>query len=109
MTRVVNVRAEACDVYIGRGSEWGNRYSHRPSRFADVVQVATREEAIERYRRDLWERIKRDDVELIYALDLLHGQTLGCYCKPASCHGDVLARAAGWAADEVRRREECGA
>ena len=26
VSRVVNVRKEECDVYIGRGSKWGNRF-----------------------------------------------------------------------------------
>ena len=28
--------------------------------------------------------------ELLDALHELKGKRLGCYCKPAACHGDVL-------------------
>jgi hypothetical protein len=29
--------------------------------------------------------------ELLAQLSELRGKTLGCYCKPEACHGDVLA------------------
>lgn len=45
-------------VYIGRGSVWQNNWSHKPSKF-NVVMVATREEAIEEYRKDLWKRLNQ--------------------------------------------------
>lgn len=38
------------DVYIGRGSQWGNPISHL-SNTEDDFKVDTREEAIEMYRR----------------------------------------------------------
>jgi hypothetical protein len=32
--------------------------------------------------------------ELVAALAELAGKTLGCWCAPRACHGDVLARLA---------------
>ena len=32
--------------------------------------------------------------ELLAALPELAGKTLGCWCAPKACHGDVLARLA---------------
>jgi hypothetical protein len=32
--------------------------------------------------------------ELMAALGEIRGKVLGCWCKPAACHGDVLARLA---------------
>ena len=87
-TAVVNARDENYDVYIGRGSIWGNPFSHRPSMF-DVVRVATREEAITKY--EVW---LRSQPQLMAKLPKLKGKILGCYCKPLACHGDVLARLA---------------
>ena len=101
VTRVVN-RREPFDVYIGRGSEWGNDWSHLPGTKAKHV-VATRDEAIECYRRHLWERIASEGTPLIEKLAELHGKTLGCYCAPKPCHGDVLAAAAEWATRELGR------
>lgn len=86
MTRVVNLSKEQYDVFIGRGSKWGNPFTHIKDKttLADVI-VDTREEAIERYREYL-----AGNQELLDCLDELEGKILGCYCKPKSCHGDIL-------------------
>lgn len=100
-TTVVNRRRSEFDVYIGRGSKWGNDFSHRPGTKALVV-VASVEEAIERFRQQLWERIQVGAVTL-EELSELRGKRLGCYCKPGPCHGDVLAAAAEWAHGQLGR------
>lgn len=86
MTRVVNLSKEPYDVFIGRGSKWGNPFTHIKDKttLADVI-VDTREEAIECYRKYL-----EGNQVLLDSLDELEGKTLGCYCKPKSCHGDIL-------------------
>lgn len=86
MTRIVNINQEDYDVFIGRGSKWGNPFTHindKPT-LADTV-VETREEAIERYREYIL-----SNQDLIDSLDELEGKVLGCYCKPKSCHGDII-------------------
>ena len=70
------------NVYIGRGSLFGNPYSHEGY---GEFQVATREEAIAKYREYLLSR-----PELMDRLKELKGKRLGCWCKPDSCHGDVI-------------------
>jgi Domain of unknown function (DUF4326) len=91
----------AGDVYIGRGSFWGNEYSHRSGTKAKYV-VATREEAVEAYRRNLWAKLNGEHREFfISKLAELHGKTLVCFCKPHACHGDVLERAAAWAVTQA--------
>ncbi len=95
-TRVVNLRREHYDVYIGRGSKWGNRWSHMTGTKAEFV-VETREEAIAKYE----EWIKTQP-ELLRDLKELKGRVLGCFCHPKPCHGDVLARMAD-ALDHVVR------
>ena len=84
--RVVHCKKEVFDVYIGRGSKWGNPYSHREGTLAQFV-VGSRKEAIEKYEGYLLsnEGLMRD-------LDELRGKVLGCWCKPKSCHGDVLLK-----------------
>ncbi|HEX8958936.1 MAG TPA: DUF4326 domain-containing protein [Solirubrobacterales bacterium] len=107
---VVHCKRSAYDVYIGRGrdlrsgepGEWGNPYSHRPSRIPGTILVASREEAIERYRRWLWEEIRSGRMPL-ERFAALHGKTLGCWCAPEPCHGEVLVAAAAWAAAQLRR------
>lgn len=44
---------------------------------------------IERYAKWLYSQ-----PELLADLDELIGKTLGCWCAPRACHGDVLARLA---------------
>ena len=84
MTKVVNKYKEPYDVYIGRGSKWGNPYSHQSNTKAEYV-VATREEAIAKYKEYLLNK-----PELLADIHELQGKTLGCFCKPKACHGDVL-------------------
>ena len=84
-TRVVHCKKAAYDVYIGRPSKWGNPFSHKPGTQAQFV-VASRDAAIAAYREWILHQ-----PELLAALPELKGHTLGCWCKPQSCHGDVLA------------------
>ena len=86
MTRVVNLNKEAYNEYIGRGSKWGNPYTHINDRatLASFI-VPTREEAIEAYRGYLL-----SNKELMDSLFELDGKVLGCFCKPKSCHGDII-------------------
>ena len=94
-TTVVHIN-EPHDIYIGRAnsrrgldqSRW-----HNPNKISPTL---TREGAINLYER--WLRIQlrigrvtREDLES------LRGKTLGCWCKPEACHGDVIA----WYADHA--------
>lgn len=87
MCRVVNKYKEEYDVYIGRGSMWGNPFK--------IGVDGTREQVIEKYRCWLWKQIKlgRITKEDLLTLD---GKRLGCFCAPKSCHGDVLVKAVEW-------------
>jgi len=95
MTTVVNIRhSTAWDVYIGRGSILGNPYTHLPLENTKAkFQVETREESIASFRSYAIERIKQDP-KFAAAIKACHGRRLGCYCKPLSCHGDVIAELA---------------
>ena len=76
-------------VRIDRRTKWGNPFR--------VGTDGDRAAVIEKYRRWLWRKIQREEVNL-YELADLDGCELGCHCHPLPCHGDVLARAAEWAA-----------
>ena len=78
-TVVVNVNKEPFDVYIGRGSLWGNPFI--------IGTHGTRDEVIKKYEEYL---LKNDD--LIVSLKKLKGKRLGCFCAPKKCHGDVLIK-----------------
>jgi hypothetical protein len=84
ITKVVNKYKEPYDIYIGRGSIWGNPFSHKEGTKA-IYKVETREEAIEKYREWILAQ-----PHLLKKIKKLKGKTLGCFCKPLKCHGDVL-------------------
>ena len=84
--RVVHCKKEEFDVYVGRGSRWGNPYSHKEGTLAEHV-VGSRSEAIQKFEEYLL-----SNEELMESLSELKGKTLGCWCKPKSCHGDILLR-----------------
>lgn len=89
LTTVVNkYHNKPYDVYIGRGSIWGNPFSHLNSTKA-TNKVETREEAIEQYAKWI-----QTQPELLTRIHELKGKTLCCFCKPKACHGDVLAELA---------------
>jgi len=96
---VVNRRTSDFDVYIGRGSRWGNDWSHVEGTQA-LFMAASREQAIQLYRERLWLQIVAGEVTLS-DLAALNGKRLGCYCKPLACHGDVLVAAAAWAVAQL--------
>ncbi len=89
MCTVVNKYREAYDVYIGRGSIWGNPFPITPEN--------GREQVIAAYRNYLWAAIKSGKITKPMLL-ALEGKKLGCFCKPKACHGDVIKAAVEWAA-----------
>ena len=84
--RVVHCKKESFTHYIGRPSQLGTPWSHRPSKVPGVVIVPTVEVAIAKFRQFATRnaRIK----SLILALP--EDAVLGCWCKPGPCHGDVI-------------------
>lgn len=90
MCQVVNKYKDSYDVYIGRGSLWGNPFPMANKSQEERLRV------ISLYREHLWNQIKSNVVtkEMLLALD---GKRLACYCAPQACHGDVLVAAVKWA------------
>ena len=86
MVKVVHCKKEKYDVYIGRPSKWGNPFTHKKGTIAKYT-VSTREEAVESYRKWITEG---EGSYLLRCLPELKDKTLGCWCHPQSCHGDVL-------------------
>jgi hypothetical protein len=82
ITKVVNIdKGGKHDIYIGRGSPWGNPY-------AIGFEGDERDDVIRKYKYDFdrgFLKSSKDD-----ALKL-KGKVLGCHCKPMACHGDVIA------------------
>ena len=82
ITHVVNKYKEPYDVYIGRGSIWGNPFT---------VQEHGRDICIQMYEQYIRERLSNEPA-LVQELLTLKGKTLGCFCKPKPCHGDILVK-----------------
>lgn len=77
---VVNKLEQPFDVYIGRGSKWGNLFVMRnPS-------DEERDRVCDLYEDYFWIS------GLQSQLKELKGRRLGCYCAPKRCHGDFLAK-----------------
>ena len=91
--RVVRIKRKGraivqdCDVYIGRSwnmggwklgkSKWFNPFTVRACGSARA--------AVAKYKVYILSR-----PDLLECLSELDGKTLGCWCAPAPCHGDVL-------------------
>lgn len=80
MTKVVNKVKEEYDVYIGRGSIFGNPY--------EIGIDGDREQVLIRYRK--WFDFMRRDPVFLSELLKLKGKRLGCFCRPEKCHGDII-------------------
>lgn len=86
------------NIYIGRKGvvfvknyEKNERYPKKDSIWANpfkVGKIYNREQCIQKYKEYIIEKIKNDPNK--YNLEELKGKRLGCWCKPESCHGDVL-------------------
>jgi hypothetical protein len=80
MIQVVHCRRQPYDVYIGRPSKWGNPFRIGPD--------GDRAEVLKMYRN--WIMLPAQERLRIAARQELRGKTLGCWCAPQTCHGDVL-------------------
>jgi len=85
-TKVVNVKKDTYDVFIGRPSIFGNPFK--------MNNESERIEVIDKYRKWLnGEMVGFRDSErqaILKELPNLKGKILGCFCYPLPCHGDVL-------------------
>ncbi|MDD9992261.1 MAG: DUF4326 domain-containing protein [Rhodospirillales bacterium] len=94
LVRLLSDGHRAGVVRIDRRTRWGNPFV--------IGRDGDRAQVIELYRRDLWRRIRAGEIAL-EDLAALNSKTLLCHCHPLPCHGDVLARAAAWAAARLGR------
>lgn len=76
--KAINRYKEKEDVYIGRGSKWGNPFV--------LGKDGTRDEVCDKYEAYFWTTNLKD------SLHELKGKKLGCFCKPQRCHGDFIAK-----------------
>ena len=85
MVRVKNINYdgfdEDTDIFIGRGSKWGNPYV--------IGKDGDRGLVIERYIAYF------ESNELIKDIGELKDKNLVCHCRPKACHGDYLLNKVG--------------
>ena len=91
--------ADSKNVYIGRpgvvfvevdGKK--ERFPKKGSNFCNPFVVGkhgSREEVIEKYKTYIQARLVAEP-SLVEELRKMKGKTLGCWCHPEACHGDVL-------------------
>ena len=84
-TRVVNLRSEPYDVYIGRAGKGKDGYFGNPL----LIGAKTRDQVIKEFDTYMRGRFAKDP-EYRKRIMELKGKTLGCFCKPLACHGDVI-------------------
>ena len=85
-TKIVNLQNSEYDVYIGRDE------NDVPSGFGNpfiIGEHGDRDAVLEKYIHYFEGRMRADPVFKQKVL-ALKGKKLGCYCKPESCHGDVI-------------------
>lgn len=97
MTRAGHVKRNRCDVYVGRGSKWGNPFILPGGAARSKYPVREVADPILAYEAHV-----RASADLINALPELRGKVLGCFCVDAStpqpehgaerCHAQVLVR-----------------
>lgn len=115
-TKAVNIRSQTHDVYVGRNrtgkppSKWGNPFPIGKTISAedlraigrtdlqhliDPKQRIDRDQSISLYRALLEARL-RDGTLTPKDFRKIYGLRLGCFCKPAPCHADLIAEYANW-------------
>jgi len=82
-------------VYIGRAGVVfidKERFPKKASPFANKFKIgksSTREDVIAQFREWFYDKIAKDK-DFKAQVEKLRGKTLGCWCKPEACHGDVI-------------------
>ncbi|HSA76263.1 MAG TPA: SAM-dependent methyltransferase [Nitrosarchaeum sp.] len=86
------------NVYIGRKGVVfvdKERFPKKDSPWANPYKVGaeyTREESIKLYEKYIVNELDKGEKITVKDLLALKGKTLGCWCKPEPCHGDVLVK-----------------
>lgn len=76
-------------VYIGRGSHYGNPFTHLVNTKATTV-VDDRDQACDEFEK--W--ASSNPLFIADVKQNLRGKHLVCFCKPKRCHGDFLLKIA---------------
>lgn len=83
--KVVHCQKQKYDVYIGRANSYCGLLQSKWANPFVIGKDGTRKEVIAKYKEYIL-----GNPELMNSLHELEGKTLGCWCHPFACHGDVL-------------------
>ena len=95
-TRVVNLRVNEFDIYIGRASPRKSLIGsvfHNPfalNTYAIKSPAEQRFYSLLAFAQYFYTKLN-EEPEFLRQVLALRGKTLGCWCKPLACHGDVIA------------------
>lgn len=105
--RVKNIRPEYKNLkewmkdpdnfYIGRKGVVfidGERFPKQDSKWCNPYKINnsnTRDDVLEKYKVYIEKKLKDKELDL----EELKGKTLGCWCHPEKCHGDILLELIG--------------
>lgn len=79
-TRVVNIRKESCDVYIGRAGQGKDGYFGNPFRLEATM---TRGGTLDRYRKYFYHRLSTDE-KFRRRIGELQGKDIGVFLQAES-------------------------
>lgn len=93
MTKIVNLYKEPYDVYIGRSGRGKDGYFGNPILINEKYKNCPNERArvLKAFQVYFFDRILRDGEFKNRVLEL-KDKTLGCFCKPKDCHGDIIVQ-----------------
>lgn len=69
------------NIYIGRGTPFGNPYI--------IGQNGTRDQVIALYKIYFYQKLSHDPA-FAAQVESLRGKILSCSCSPKKCHGDII-------------------
>lgn len=96
LTNLREWMAQENNIYVGRaGRVYINKevYPYQQSKWANPynLKTLTREESLSRYEAHIRQMLAKNPNAKGELLGLA-GKNLGCWCKPESCHADVLVK-----------------
>ena len=96
-TKVVHLRKHNYDVYIGRTfAEFAESIFKNPFH---IGKDGDRDEVLLKFI-EYWYAPEQTDIRHL-AAKVLYDKTLGCWCKPKSCHGDIIAGYVNWKTENM--------
>lgn len=84
--------ARAGVVFVKNADGTKERYPKTSSVFANPFKIGkdgNRDEVIQKYKKHIVKKIN-ENTELLDKLLSLKGKSLGCWCYPEPCHGNIL-------------------